>query len=141
MATHAGAAEELVSRAILGDETALKVLLTNHRSNVRQRVAYRIPEGLRRAIDPDDIVQDAFVDVFRNIASFQWRDEYSFGRWLLTIAFRRLRDAIKRQRSIKRGGGRTPLRPPMPWLEDSMIALLDLLAAPGHTPSQSVARQ
>ena len=140
MPTHPGTTDELALRAVRGDENALKVLLTNHRSAIRQRVTYRIPDALRGAIDPDDVVQEACVDAFRNMARFQWRCADSFDRWFPTIALRRLRDAIKRQRSIKRGGGKVPVAARMPGLEDSMVGLLDLLAAPGRTPSQSAAR-
>jgi RNA polymerase sigma-70 factor (ECF subfamily) len=140
MATQEDPVDELASRAIRGDQNALKVLLTNHRAAIRQRVAYRVPEWFRGTIDPDDVVQEACIDAFRNIAGFQWRGADSFDRWFLTIALRRLRDAIKRQRSIKRGGGRAPVGARMLGFDDSMVALLDLLAGPGRTPSQSVAR-
>lgn len=46
---------------------------------------------LQRAADPDDVASEAFLQVFRNLASFDG-DELAFRAWVFTIARRRLLD-------------------------------------------------
>lgn len=88
----------------------------------------------------EDVVQQAHIEVFRRIAGFEWRGPDSFYRWLATIALSRLRNAIRHQTSIKRGGGWTPVGPFAGNFEESAVELLDLLAGPDETPSRCVAR-
>lgn len=129
---------ELLERAAMGDAVALTLLLTKSRSNVCHTVSRRIPARLRGAIDADDMVQMAHVEVFRHIASFEDRGEGSFVRWVTTIALRKLRDAIKARDAEKRGGGRIAVR--TREQSDSVAALLDLIAVTDRTPSRSAAR-
>jgi RNA polymerase sigma-70 factor (ECF subfamily) len=132
---------ELVSRAVRGDQVALTMLLTQSRPELVRYVAERLPADVRGAVDTDDIVQQTHVDVFRKFAEFQDRGTGSFARWMATIALRRLRDAIRRQRAAKRGGGAAQVPSGAAPLEDSLIALLDWVQAPGRSPSRSIARR
>jgi RNA polymerase sigma factor (sigma-70 family) len=47
------------------------------------------------AIDPEDVASDVFVSMLRGLSSFSG-DEQHFRSWLLTIAHRRLTDALRR---------------------------------------------
>jgi len=70
---------ELVSRAQNGDATAFRRLVDRH-----QRRAYGIALGLvRDENDAREIVQDAFVRVFRGLPTFQ--NNSSFFTWLYRI--------------------------------------------------------
>lgn len=129
----------LIGRAVDGDATALKLLLLELHDAVCRSIARRLPPGLGRTIDPEDVAQEAYVQVFRHVRSFQPRGEDSFRRWVTTIALRRLRNAIQRQRARKRGGGAPAAAVAARSFEDSCVALLDLLAAPGRTPSRTLA--
>lgn len=130
----------LVRRAGGGDSVALKLLLTNSRPRLRGYVIGRIPRDLARVVDADDLVQEAHMEVFRYIDTFEERGPDSFFRWVATITLHKLRNAIRRHRAIKRGGGKAPITLVSKGIEDSTIALLDHLAGPGNTPSRSVAR-
>ena len=132
--------KSLVERAIQGDQVALTVLLTESRGPLCARLLHKIPSDLRGALDPDDIAQEAHVEVFRHIREFEARTPDAFDRWVTTIAVRKLRDAIKARRADRRGGGRVAVSGVTGNLEDSMVALLDLVAGPDHTPSRSAAR-
>ncbi len=129
----------LVRRAAAGDAVALKLLLTKTRPRLRCYISRQIPSDLGRVADADDIVQETHVVVFHRIDGFQPRGADSFFQFTAAIAMNLLRNAITRHRAAKRGGGRAPIRRPKS-IEDSTIAMLDLLAGPGHTPSRSVAR-
>ena len=133
-------ADNRIARARDGDQAALALLLTASRKNLVDRVRRRLPANLQGTVDADDIIQNAHVEVFQHISEFEFRGAESFDRWVATIAIRKLRDAIKRQRSAKRGGGQTAAPTGGGGVQESMIALLDLAAAPGRTPSRCVAR-
>ncbi len=130
----------LTRQAAGGDAVALKLLLTESHGRLCAHLSQRIPGVLRRTIDPEDIVQEAEIEVFCCIDAFEPRGPNSFYRWLATIALSRLRDAIRGERAAKRGGGARVLTGAGPSIEDSTVALVDMLAGPDHTPSQSVAR-
>lgn len=130
----------LIARAVAGDRVALTLLLTETRSGLCGYLASRIPADLKGTLDADDIAQEAHVEVFRHIGDFENRGPGAFERWLRTIALRKLRDAIKMRRADRRGGGRVAVSPFPRHVEDSIVALLDLVAVPGQTPSRSAAR-
>lgn len=59
------------------------------------------------AEDAEEICQDAFLSVIRNIGSFH--GESRFQTWLFRIAGNKARDYFERQGAVKRGGGQKPL--------------------------------
>ncbi|MEE9293656.1 MAG: RNA polymerase sigma factor [Phycisphaerae bacterium] len=129
---------ELIRRAVAGDSVALKVLLVQSRNRLRKQIAQRVPADLERVFDVDDILQETHVEVFQRIRSFEYRGPGSFENWMTAIAVSRLTNAINHHRAAKRCGG---VHGPMnKRIEDSTIALLDMIAGPGRTPSESMAR-
>ncbi len=129
---------EYLQRAIAGDTVATTVLLAHVHARLADHLTRRIPRSLQSRIDAEDLLQETQVEVYKHVTRFEPRGEDSFYRWVATIALRRLRNAIKAHRTIKRGGG---------WghvgggsFEESAIALLDWMAGPEKTPSHSAAR-
>ena len=51
---------------------------------------------MQGAADPDDLVSEVFLAVFRGIASFSG-DEAGFRSWVFVIAHRRLQDSRRRR--------------------------------------------
>ncbi|MCH7812432.1 MAG: sigma-70 family RNA polymerase sigma factor [Planctomycetes bacterium] len=130
----------LVAQAVGGDMVALERLLLSYASRLQARLAKKLPLSLRSVVAADDVLQDAFVEAFRGIGSFQPAGRFAFYRWLSTIAEHRLQDAIKAHRAAKRGGGRAKLEAARnPWC-DSLDDLLELLGGSKSTPSRSAAR-
>ncbi|MBI5764807.1 MAG: sigma-70 family RNA polymerase sigma factor [Planctomycetes bacterium] len=130
---------DAVHRAIAGDQVALTLLLTTHRRDVRDYVAGRIPSNLRGGIDADDLVQEAYAEVFRHIGGFESRGADSFGRWVRTIALRKLRDAIKTRGADKHGGAKMQVHAAAPGVGESVVVLLDLMAGDEKSPSRCAA--
>jgi len=130
----------LIRRAVEGDELALSALLAESRSRLLHLVSCRIPADLKPAIDADDIVQEAHVEIFRCIKSLRTQNVESFDRWMLTIVLRRLQDALRGLRALRRGGGRIRLGGDR-RLEDSSVALWNTLVGTGKTPSRVAARR
>ena len=58
------------------------------------------------AEDVEEICQDVFLAVIRNLSSFQGHS--SFQTWLYRVATNKTRDFIEKQRAAKRGGGEQP---------------------------------
>lgn len=115
--------DHVVSRAVAGDEAALAELLEAHGPAVRAHLS--IPAKWASMLSDDDVMQQAYLEAFLHIESFQPRGEGAFRAWLSTIATNVLRDAIDWLSAQKRGGGRTPLTGRS--MEESAVALIETL--------------
>jgi RNA polymerase sigma-70 factor, ECF subfamily len=83
---------ELARRAGTGDRVAQRELFLEQRVNVH-RALYRILGSNR---DLEDLLQDAFIEIFRALPSF--RGDSTLGRWCQTIAVRIAYLTISRRR-------------------------------------------
>lgn len=134
-----GSEEELIAQAVAGDELAVQQLLMLHHDAVAAVLDKKIPAKLRGVLAAEDVRQEAYIVVVRELSTFQPRGENSFFRWVLTIAERKLIDAIRALRAAKRGGGRKALDLPLRSDTTSVVALLEQVAFHERTPSQSAA--
>jgi RNA polymerase sigma-70 factor (ECF subfamily) len=129
---------ELIESARSGDETALERLLLMHHARLCGDMAARLPAAAQSIVSVDDVVQEAYVVVFQEIAAFRPQGPGSFYGWIATIAGRKLLDALKAQRTLKRGGNVKRLNPQDPS-SASAIEWLEVLATYERTPSRSMA--
>jgi RNA polymerase sigma-70 factor (ECF subfamily) len=129
-----------VTAAQGGDRLALTKLLTTYDRRLRARAEARMPAAVKAKSSPDDILQEVYLDVFRQIDRFEDRGPGSFLNWLYAIldgklggalraAHRRARD-IGREAPVAGGTG-----------SSSHWDLLDQLYADSATPSRVVRRQ
>jgi RNA polymerase sigma-70 factor (ECF subfamily) len=132
---------ELLSQAVKGDHAAIQQLLLLHHDRLVVNIENKVPADLRGVLAADDVCQEAYVAVIRQITSFQPHDEQAFERWLVTIAERKLVDAIRTLRAAKRGGGRQVHAGRVDADTSSMVELLDILAVHERTPSRSAAHR
>ena len=130
---------ELLSKAIGGDEQALSQLLEEHGPAVRRPLAGAIPKRWQSLLSEDDVLQQTYVDAFRDIRSFVGDDGRAFESWLHTLAKRNMLDGIKMLEAEKRGGDRRRIEPGS--RDESMVALYELLGGSITTPSRKAARQ
>ena len=96
---------ELLARCREGDSVAWDRLFEEHYA-AAGRFVFQLASDFSRE-DVEEICQEAFLSVIKNIGSFQ--GESRFQTWLFRIAANKARDYIERQRAAKRGGGQTPL--------------------------------
>lgn len=68
-------------------------------------IAMRMSESLRSRMTVEDIWQETLLQAWKSRASFVWRGQRSFRRWLLEIASNRIRDAADRESAACRRGG------------------------------------
>src|SRR3954469_16937710 len=86
----------LVDRCLTGEPAATRELFRKHRARVHASL-YRVL-GTNR--DMDDLMQDAFLQVFRGLSS--WRAEASLATWIDRVAMRSAyRYLQKKGRTIK----------------------------------------
>lgn len=130
----------LIQRAVGGDTAALEELLLDHYDRLAGRIGHKMPRRLRPVVSVEDILQQTFAEVFRRIGTFEPKGSGAFSHWLAEIADHRLADAMKAEQAAKRGG-RHHLRRAAGTDSDSMDRLVEMVAGPEETPSQSVARK
>ncbi|MBI4657697.1 MAG: sigma-70 family RNA polymerase sigma factor [Verrucomicrobia bacterium] len=95
----------LLSRCRRGEAEAWEELFDLHYAAAARFVFQLSPDFSRE--DVEEICQEAFLSVIRNIASFQGASQ--FQTWLFRIAANKARDFREHRQAAKRGGGQTPV--------------------------------
>lgn len=129
---------ELISKATDGCRTSLERLLMANYSRLHRYLKPKIPKVLDGVAGPDDIVQQAFTQVFLKIDTFEGTTEAAFNKWMNVIADNQLQDAIKLRMRKKRGGERRRVMLDNP---ESGLQLLDLLSADQSTASRQLSKK
>ena len=134
-----GSTDTWVVAAQRGDRLALAKLLAVCHPQLRAHTEARIDAAVRARFDPDDILQEVYFDVARQIERFEDRGSGSFLSWLRAILDHKLVDAQRaahcQVRDVDREaavGG---------CASDSYWNLLDDIYAESGTPSRIVRRQ
>ena len=92
---------ELVEQAVAGDRLSLERLLLMNATRLAQHLQTTIPNVLRGVVEVDDILQQTFLQAFRDIGTYQQRGQGSFFVWLHGIAENRLLDCIREHKRKK----------------------------------------
>jgi RNA polymerase sigma-70 factor (ECF subfamily) len=130
--------DQLIERAVAGDQQALTELLERYGPIVRQKLRGQIDPRWQSVLSEDDVMQESYADAFLNINRFENRGEGSFQRWLTVVTRNNLRDAIKGLSAAKSGGGQTRLA--SQGEDDAHLRLLDTLSGSSTSPSERAAR-
>jgi len=93
-----------------------------------------MPSDLRRYVGVEDVLQEVWVGAFAGIAGFREEGPDSLDRWLTSIAQKRLVDAIRKARTLKRGGGRH-LENRAQMRTSSYLKLFERVRSDQRTPS------
>ncbi len=95
---------ELISRCRRGEAQAWDELFDRYYSSAGKFVFQLSPAF--SAEDVEEICQEVFISVIRNLNSFEGR--CGFSTWLFRIATNKARDFVEKQRAARRGGGELP---------------------------------
>ncbi len=95
---------DLVLAAQQGSRSALDMLFVRYLPRVRQIVALRLGRPVRDIYAYEDIVQDALLNVFMRLRSFDAASEWRFRNWAATCVTNSVREHFRRARAGKRGG-------------------------------------
>jgi len=132
-----GSQLEQWSRAAgLGDSLAASKLLAAYHPLLRARVFERMGPTLRAQTEPEDLLQQVYLQVLQGLAGFTDRGPASFLNWVLTILEHRLIDArrlagrrLAARPTAAAGGG------------ESYWNLLDRLYSAAPTASRLIRRE
>ena len=84
-------ADEVLRRAVDGDEAALGELFDRYRHRLRQMVRLRLDRRLQGRVAPSDVVQEAYLDVVQQLPAYQKKqDDMSFFLWLRLVTGQRM---------------------------------------------------
>lgn len=129
-----------VARAQEGDPLAISKLLAKHHPLLRARTEARMDPPLKVKYEPEDLLQEVYLDVFQHIDRFKNRGPNSFLNWVLTVLESKLTDAHRTLHSRKRDVDRE-IRPRTAGGTESYWNLLDQLYADPDTPSRVARRE
>lgn len=115
---------DLLQRSLMGDQSACTALYDLHAKEV-YRLAYSV---LLHQQDAEDVVQEVFVYVFRNLSRYD-PERGAFRTWLYTITISRCRNARRRKLL------------PMVALSDLLANGLDPAAPDDENPERATLRR
>src|SRR5262245_61703220 len=81
---------ELLVASAAGDSAAWGALLTTHRERLARMVAFRLDPRLRRRLDADDVVQEAFVEASEHRGDYFRTPSVSLFLWLRGVVVHKL---------------------------------------------------
>ncbi len=89
----AGARDDLLERALSGDEFALAALFNGYRDRLRRMIRLRLDRRLSGRIDSSDVLQEAYLDVRKRLGEYaRDREAVPFHLWLRLVTGQRLTD-------------------------------------------------
>jgi RNA polymerase sigma-70 factor (ECF subfamily) len=92
----------LLGRAVAGDDTAYERLFALAAPRLRLYLSARMGAALRAVADPEDALQETWIEAHRALARFEPRGTGSFLRWLCRIAENVLRGMADRKDARRR---------------------------------------
>ena len=94
--------DELIRRALGGDEDALAALFDRHRERLRRMVRLRLDRRLTRRIDPSDILQEAYLALQKRLPEYAQDPALPFFLWLRPMTGQTLADVHRFHLKAKR---------------------------------------
>lgn len=92
----ADATSTLLERARAGDRTAVEALFTRCLPVLRRWARGRLPAWARDGTDTEDVVQEAVLQTFKHLDTFEARGEGALQAYLRQAVLNRIRDRIRR---------------------------------------------
>lgn len=128
----------LIKNARRGDGQAIRRLLVLYHPRLRGRLLRQMDPGMRAKIEPEDILQQVYLEVFRAIDRFTYQGKDSFLRWMYAILDRKLIDEHRAMRAERRDVRREAKPAPTSANRTTYVDLMARVMASGGTPSQAV---
>lgn len=130
----------LIAQAADGDRFALQQLLLVHSAWLSRHVVDKLPMVLRGTVDVEDILQQTYLQAYRDIRTLRNRTVKSFAAWLRTVAENRIRDALRSIDREKRQARRRNIGAVRDGTTSSMADLVDMLSDRADTPARCAVR-
>ncbi|MEM7476152.1 MAG: sigma-70 family RNA polymerase sigma factor [Planctomycetota bacterium] len=122
------------------DNDEIGELLADYLPKLAKLSKYNLDQKFHAKFDPDDIAASVIRTVFRRIQEekFQFEDDESLWKQLVTITLRRISNRIRDSRAKKRGGGQNSLpldelqlavaKEPAPEHAEELVEVMGLLS-------------
>ena len=134
--------QALVNRVIQGDTDALAELFSHYHDRLWRTVQFRMDSRLRGRVDPDDILQEAWMDCTKRVNSFLKDASRSIFVWFRLVVSQTLVDVHRRHISAQNRSAANEFSIERGWTaaSTSMSLSFHLL---GHltSPSQAMVRK
>src|SRR4030095_9419344 len=69
-----------------GDESSCTTLFEKYQKRLALLIHYKLSPGLRRLADVEDVLQETFLEAFRDLKQFQYQNPGGFLGWLSRVA-------------------------------------------------------
>lgn len=133
--------ERLHQRLVDGDEAALGELFDVHRDRLWRMVQFRMDRRLAARVDPDDILQESFVNAASRLHHYLEDSSRSIFIWLRLIVGQTLVDVYRRHIGAEmRDAGREVSLQGMRYPQATSISLAAELLGSVTSPSQAAHR-
>lgn len=130
----------LIQRARKGNEEATQRLLVMYHPRLRARLLRQMDATMKARIEPEDILQQVYLEAFRAIDQFEYQGKDSFLRWMYAILDRKLIDEHRAMRADRRDVRREVKQAPQTGGQTSYVDLMARIMSQSGTPSQAVRR-
>lgn len=127
----------LINEARTGDEQAVQRLLVLYHPRLRARLLRQMDATMRSRMEPEDILQQVYLETFRAIGQFEYQGPDSFLRWMYAILDRKIIDEHRAMRADRRDV-RREYKPAPASAQTTYVDLLARITSAGTTPSQIV---
>ncbi len=87
---------------IKGGETALGVVFARHQRPLERMIEFRLDERVRGRVDPEDILQEAYIEASKRLGEYIAAPQVSFFVWLRQITYQTLLTVQRRHFGQKR---------------------------------------
>jgi RNA polymerase sigma-70 factor (ECF subfamily) len=99
--------DELLRLASEGDPASWEALVGRSRPRLRRMVAFRLDQRLQGRVDPSDVLQDAYLEAWKDLGAFLRKPSMPFFLWLRSVAGSNLRELHRHHLGVQ---GRDPRR-------------------------------
>jgi RNA polymerase sigma-70 factor (ECF subfamily) len=140
--TEAAAGEEDLTRRLRqGDREALAVLFSRHRERLWRMINVRMDPRLSSRVDPDDVLQEAYLAAARRVRHYSAQTQMSAFVWLRMNVMQTLTDLHRHHLHVqKRGVDREASFDGWRDPQTTSVSLAAILLGQLTSPSQAAAR-
>lgn len=132
---------ELERRLKEGDQSAFGELFTLHRPRIWQIINFRLSDRIRGRLDPDDVVQDVFLEAEKRLEHYFDGDFPSLFLWLRLVTNQTLSKIHRTHLGTEaRDAAREATRSPQKGWGDTSLCLSRCFVAHITSPSQAAVR-
>ena len=132
--------QQLVLRIHGGDREAFNQLFMRYYPRIKLLVKLHMLDKLKAQVEVDDVIQEIYMEVYRNFHKFEYRDPDSFYKWVVTVIGWKIKDFDKYFfKTAKRQPAETlSLQQNVPGTSDTSPVFAENLQGSSATPSQIV---